>query len=431
MFGRSSHSLSSKAAGMLAVLATLVLAGGCDSQSAGLKADSVRVASSHASTATSGPGSASARPTTVSGPAPGAMSIVGSAPALAPNSVLNDIAVLDATHAWAVGGEGLSVPGGPGTAVVERWNGATWSLMPMTGVSWPAGVQLTHVAADSPTDVWVVGQYALKPFAAVTVVAHFDGTAWHNVPFPDGTPAATREITGISVADGHVFLVGNLQLEQPILDEWNGVAWQRQRLPPQCPSIFKGSGAHIAFCNFFAVKAFSPTDAWASGNGALAGVMHPLLFHWNGSSWNVVQPGVDTGLQVQLTAIVGTSPDDMWAVGNRVDKAATLVLHFNGATWSQVPWTSVSQVEGAAVDGTGRLVVAERSPYKDDVALYADGKWTYFPAKVPSGAIRLDIPGVAVLPGSGTLFVAGYSTSPTTGDAPNPHHAVIERLGIA
>lgn len=103
MFGRSSHSLGSKAAGMLAVLATLVLAGGCDSQSAGLRADSVRVASSHASTATSGPGSASAP---VSGPAPGAMSIVASAPAVAPNSVLNDVAVLDATHTWAVGGQG-------------------------------------------------------------------------------------------------------------------------------------------------------------------------------------------------------------------------------------------------------------------------------------------------------------------------------------
>jgi hypothetical protein len=53
--------------------------------------------------------------------------------------------------------------------VVERWDGATWSLMPLTGVSWPPGVQLTHVAADSPADVWAVGQYAPKPFSAVTV----------------------------------------------------------------------------------------------------------------------------------------------------------------------------------------------------------------------------------------------------------------------
>jgi hypothetical protein len=159
--------------------------------------------------------------------------------------------------------------------------------------------------------------------------------------------------------------------------------------------------------------------------------MRPLLFHWNGSAWNLVQPGVGTGLQVQLTAIVGTSPDDMWAVGNRVGEAATLVLHFNGVTWSQVPWTSVSQVQGAAVDGTGGLVVAEQSPYRDDVALYAGGKWTDFPAQVPSGAVGVDIAGVAMLPGSGTLLVAGYSTSPTTGSAPNPRHAVIERLAIA
>jgi hypothetical protein len=397
VFGRSGHGLGSKAVALLAVLAALVLAGGCDSQ----------------------------------GSATGAMSIVASAPALAPNSALNDVAVLDATHAWAVGGEGLGAPGGPGTAVVERWNGATWSLMPLTGVSWPPGVQLTHVAADSPADLWVVGQYAPRSFSAVTVLAHFDGTAWHNVPFPDGTPAALRAITGISVAGGHAFVVGNLQPEQPILDEWNGTAWQRQPLPPQCPGRFSGSGANIAFCNFFAVRAFSPTDAWASGNGAWAGVMRPLLFHWNGSAWSLVQPGVDTGLQVQLTAIVGTSPDDIWAVGNRVDKAATLVLHFNGATWSRVPWTSASKVEGAAVDGTGGLVVAERSPYAGDVALYADGKWTDFPAKVPGGAIGVDIPGVAVLPGSGTLFVAGYSMSPATGGAPSPRRAVIERLGLA
>src|SRR5262249_21229991 len=74
-----------------------------------------------------------------------------------------------------------------------------------------------------------------------------------------------------------------------------------------------------------AVAATSADDAWAVGGG-------PLIEHWDGRAWSVVQtPRVRGG---SLTAVAALSGDDAWAVGSWHEGA--LVLHWDGRAWSRV-----------------------------------------------------------------------------------------------
>src|SRR5215510_9380634 len=59
---------------------------------------------------------------------------------LAPNNVLNGLAVVSKRLAWAVGIEGFSSNGTvPGRPVIERWNGRAGSRVRLPS-SWPGGL---------------------------------------------------------------------------------------------------------------------------------------------------------------------------------------------------------------------------------------------------------------------------------------------------
>ncbi len=66
-----------------------------------------------------------------------------------------------------------------------------------------------------------------------------------------------------------------------------------------------------------------------------------LIEHFDGQSWQIV-PSPNTSLpQNELHAVAGSSATDIWAVGTALDPAAspakTLILHFNGSSWTIVP----------------------------------------------------------------------------------------------
>ncbi|MGD0704039.1 MAG: hypothetical protein ABSA02_29655, partial [Trebonia sp.] len=98
------------------------------------------------------------------------------------------------------------------------------------------------------------------------------------------------------------------------------------------------------------VAAASANNAWAVGSTDAGSSTEPLMLHWNGKSWSrVTSPGVLKGAG-QLTAITVISAGDAWAVGTTGNPSGTthsLLLHWNGAVWSQV--TSPAPVGNAAL----------------------------------------------------------------------------------
>src|SRR5207253_9939415 len=139
---------------------------------------------------------------------------------------------------------------------------------------------LKSLSAAAPNDIWAVGSAASDSLAM-----HWDGTLWTIVP--------TRA----------------LPLNAPL----EGVA------------------------------ARASNDAWAVGFQDDPGSLNSsnVILHWNGSAFSVVASPNPGGNSVdKLYDVAGAAANDVWAVGEhwdrRLNQLAT-ILHWNGASWSEVP----------------------------------------------------------------------------------------------
>jgi hypothetical protein len=189
---------------------------------------------------------------------------------------LNGATVLSPCDASAVGFHLDS--GGMDQTLIEHWDGSTWMVVPSPNVAGLDNI-LNGVRAQSPTDIWAVGESA----------------------------------PGISLATGGA---------RPLILHWDGHAWARAASP---------SPGTAAVLN--AVRTVSATDAWAVGSFASGGTGQPLTLHWNGQKWAQVtspHPGTNGGLH----SVAATSASNAWAVGTFFDGTAdrSLILHWNGQT---------------------------------------------------------------------------------------------------
>jgi hypothetical protein len=78
----------------------------------------------------------------------------------------------------------------------------------------------------------------------------------------------------------------------------------------------------------------SSTQAWAVG---YRGPGHTVVEHWDGTGWQKASGVSFKGLSgVQLDAVAGSGPDDVWAAGGSPEFGPGVIEHFDGTTWAQV-----------------------------------------------------------------------------------------------
>ncbi|MFN2593978.1 MAG: hypothetical protein ABR579_03700, partial [Actinomycetota bacterium] len=142
-----------------------------------------------------------------------------------------------------------------------------------------------------------------------------------------------------------------------------------------------------------AVASISPTDAWAAGNtesGDEFAASHPLLEHYDGSTWSVVS-GPHSGSRGISDIGFGQSSDG-WAVGSfiptpgtRHHEARTLAEHWDGTSWKTVTTPNVgdygSNLFGVWEHATNDVWAVgssnKKSGASDPLALHYDGsKWS-------------------------------------------------------
>lgn len=338
-------------------------------------------------------------------------------PATTPTSVLHDVAAGDATHAWAVGSDGYSPEEQytTGAPIVLEWNGSRWSPALLPAMPWKGSFRL--VAAGSATDVWVAGGPMSHDIDDnVTHVLHYDGDSWREVPFPEGTTPSPLSITDMSVADGHVWLVGYRGSETtPVIWEWTGQAWRDHEPPTECVrggTSFEGMPNH---CNMTGVKAFADDDVWAAGNGAWSGFLGPLLFHWDGATWQAVQVGVNQQ-KLALQAIDGSSAADIWAVGDNIPQGGgTLAVHGDGTTWQVVDGLPAKFLPGVAVDKAGSPWLLENTTDPSaTLSTFAAGQWADTPAPTPPDTVGMTLKAITAVPGTTRFIAVGAADLPTT-----------------
>lgn len=179
----------------------------------------------------------------------------------------------------------------------------------------------------------------LAAVAAVAIANARDTTAscgWKTAPTPSIHGAS---LLAISVpAQKDVWVVGSrgaLDHERTLILHFNGETFRNVPSPsPYLTSDLRG------------VVAFAPNDVWAAGTGVTKREPHyhytPTVLHYDGTRWRqVAVPSVKTGFGLEIHAIAGTGPDDIWLVGtaNVRDSAGWvgLIEHYDGRQWRIVP----------------------------------------------------------------------------------------------
>jgi hypothetical protein len=174
-------------------------------------------------------------------------------------------------------------------------------------------------------------------------VAAATGSPWQALATVNqqASQVTNSQFLGVSLAspaDG--WAVGTFDDENavghPLVEHWDGTTWALGHAPQ--PS---GRDAQLA-----GVDELSTSDVWAVGlSEGDTGVTSdlPLIEHWNGTNWSIAAGvSLPAGASGVLNAIGGSGPDDLWAVGYTLSadqsQESLLIAHYNGTQWKSVPF---------------------------------------------------------------------------------------------
>jgi hypothetical protein len=294
------------------------------------------------------------------------------------------VAVPSATSAWAVG-SATDSHNNP-HALIEHWNGSAWTTarLPRLGVSWLNGVR-----SATPASVWAVG----------TIVVPGKG-------------------------------------ERALILHWNGKAWSRQASPDPTKATEQ----------LGAVRAVSPTNAWAVGQFGAGSGFRALILHWNGTAWTQVS-SPSPGPSADLSGVAATSPVNAWAVGaagNLIEAprrgnlpgsspasgaaGKALILRWNGKKWSQAAIPSLSAGTSDALGAVGATSATNAwaagnvigAQVDQTLILHWNGKtWQRVPSPDPGGrGVSNDLAGVTATSAGNAWAVGTFDDHETGGTVP-------------
>jgi hypothetical protein len=329
---------------------------------------------------------------------------------------LNGVSAAAPTDVWAVGGSTSNATGPRQNTVIERWDGTAWHL-----VSSPPADNLHSVAVISSDDVWAVGgalNYGTGYHPYRPLIEHWNGTQWSVVP--GNAPTSFVQLNGVAaLAANDVWAVGEIDTGQPtlgtyrpLLEHWNGTAWQATA--GAIPSgATRGSLAAIA-----AIP--GAHQLWAVGAIEQNAAPHSqaLIEQWDGSAWHLVaSPALPAGATGGgLSGVVALSPKDAWAVGGYTasdGKGHPLILHWNGAAWQIAPGPATAgSLEGVAAAGTHDVRAVGSTGLNGQALIEQwDGTaWQVVTSPTPSGAAKSVLHGVTA-DSAGSFWAVGSSTT--------------------
>jgi hypothetical protein len=283
-------------------------------------------------------------------------------------SAFKGVAVLSSCNVWAVGSYATELDGFNQT-LIEHWNGTAWKQVPSPNPGGPASDEiLTGVAALSATNIWAVGSY-LDGSPDQTLIEHWNGTAWQQVPSPNpGGSAGANDLTGIAaVSATNIWAVGYYfdgTRYRTLVLHWNGTGWKRVWSPsPGTANDYLVGTASV-----------SVSDVWAVGLYSTGTVDRTLIEHWDGTGWKRAwspNPGGSANNNL-LSGVAAVTATNVWAVGRFSNGTAyqTLTEHWDGTGWKRV-WSP--NPGGSANDDYLSGVAAVSSSNVWAVGAYSNG----------------------------------------------------------
>lgn len=255
------------------------------------------------------------------------------------NAFLTGIAAISANDIWTIGSFTVGQETQP---LIEHWNGSSWSVFKSLGVAGEQNV-LKSITAISPDDIWAVGS-SFNGFQQA-LIEHWNGTSWRIVRSPSVQDAMLFQVAAVSA--NNIWAVGSYSTGrvQPLFEHWNGSSWSIIQSPtlPSDENVMSG------------VAAVSANDVWAVGTSVVnlpVFKARTLVEHWDGSAWSIVTSPNPWPENNTLASVVALSASNVWAVGGMntgTMESKPLIEHWNGKTWSVVEGLSMKNTELADV----------------------------------------------------------------------------------
>jgi hypothetical protein len=221
-----------------------------------------------------------------------------------------------ANNVWAVGES-------YGPALIMHRTAGRWYVVPAPG---PAVAEFMCVAVTGANSAWAGGQVGDGANPSANLLLRWNGSVWKPASSPmqgvgNGVYglAAGRPGTVLAVGNNVSAKTGNTT---PLSMVWNGRTWRKVAVPGSVSGLGN-------------VGSIPGGTAWAVGNASNG----PATLRWTGKAWaSVASPQVAS--QDYLYAVAASSTRNAWAVGTSATSDAdnavtkTLILHWNGKTWS-------------------------------------------------------------------------------------------------
>jgi hypothetical protein len=326
---------------------------------------------------------------------------------------LHGVSTASESDAWAVGWFDPSTAGEAATAstLIEHWDGTRWCEVPSPNPSTQFNV-LYAVSALSADDAWAVGTYNASDGGIDTLIEHWDGTSWSQVASPDpSVPYLINYLFGVRTqSPSNVWAVGRYAVktgQSTLILHWNGSSWSQMTGPDP-----------LQYNVLHAVATYK-ASVWAVGDAN----SQTFTMQRKGASWiQSASPIVPLSATLQGMAMV--SGRDGWSVGsdNSFQLLETLILHWNGFSWSRVA-SPRPAVDGnlnavAATSATNAWAVGSHTdqafnPPQPTMILRWNGKaWREVTSPSPHGPGATDIlNGVAATSRSNAWAVGTWATN--------------------
>jgi len=264
-------------------------------------------------------------------------------------------------------------------ALVERWNGSTWSIVSTPTPPGAANTSFDGVSCASATFCFAIGTDDIP--GAGTLTERWDGSTWSVVTSPAVDSLASISCVSTTMCFAVGYSVTGLGAEL-LIERWNGTKWYIRLLSN--PS---------GFDNYLtSVSCASATNCAAVGFVGSDLADQNLQAHWNGKSWSLVvgfaesvsTPAIDlTGVScIRVTCV---------AVGSES-------LQWNGKKWGKIAPAAGGSV--SCVSPTSCLAVGSA-----DASQWNGTTWTTIPGANPDGRLA----GVSCV--ATTCFAVGSSPS--------------------
>lgn len=166
----------------------------------------------------------------------------------------------------------------------ERWDGTSWSVIPMPAPSDATDSRLFGVSCTAANACTAAG-VDITSGGDLTLVERWDGSSWSIQPTPNPTGAGDSSIRSVSCTSATRCTAAGEALgdyvdgsDHTLVETWNGAVWSIQSSPNPTPSnILRGvSCASLTACSAVGEQVKTATTPGAT-----------LAEGWDGTTWSV------------------------------------------------------------------------------------------------------------------------------------------------